>query len=125
MVSQGTGGQIINISSIQGQLTFPHKAAYAASKGGVDALTRALALDLAPHNIRVNTIAPGFIEVERSMRTTPNYDREAVGRRIPIGRVGLPSDISALALFLASPEAGYITGQVILSDGGSSCRMAY
>jgi glucose 1-dehydrogenase/3-oxoacyl-[acyl-carrier protein] reductase len=125
MVRQGSGGQVINISSIQGQHTFPHKAAYAASKGGVDALTRALALDLAPFGIRVNAIAPGFIEVERSIRVTPNYDRVEVGGRIPIGRVGMPADISALAMFLASEESGFITGQVILSDGGSSCRMAY
>jgi glucose 1-dehydrogenase/3-oxoacyl-[acyl-carrier protein] reductase len=125
MVKQGSGGQVVNISSIQGQQTFPNKSAYAASKGGIDALTRALALDLAPHGIRVNAIAPGFIEVDRSIRATPDYDRQEVGGRIPIGRVGVPADISALAIFLASDESAFITGQVILSDGGSSCRMAF
>jgi NAD(P)-dependent dehydrogenase (short-subunit alcohol dehydrogenase family) len=123
MILQKSGGKIINISSIQGQLTFPDRTAYAASKGGVDALTRALALDLGPHRIQVNAIAPGFIEVERNKKGWPGYTREEVGRRIPVGRVGFPSDISALAIFLASPESDYITGQVLVADGGSSAQM--
>lgn len=125
MIAQGDGGWIINISSIQGQLSIPHRGPYASSKGGIDALTRQLAIDLAPFRITVNAIAPGFIEVERSMASVANYSRAEIAKRVPLGRVGFPSDVAALACFLASEEASFMTGQVILSDGGKSARLAF
>ncbi len=124
MILQQSGGKIINIGSIHSFVTVAHRTAYAASKGALNALTRALALDLAPHRINVNAIAPGFIEVERSMQSIPNYDRQRMGQSIPWGRVGMPNDISALAVFLASAESDFITGQVFADDGGTSIKMA-
>jgi glucose 1-dehydrogenase len=124
MVHQQSGGKIVNVGSIHAFVTAPGRTAYAASKGGLHALTRALALDLAPYRINVNAIAPGFIEVERSIKSIPGYDRKAMGELIPWGRVGVPADISSLAVFLASPEADFITGQVFTADGGTSSKMA-
>ncbi|MGJ5813388.1 SDR family NAD(P)-dependent oxidoreductase [Paludibaculum fermentans] len=125
MVNQGGPGRIISISSIHGRVTLAGRSAYVSSKGGLEAMTRALAMDLAPHGITVNAIAPGFIEVERSIHVIPGYDRQAVGQSLPIGRVGFPSDISALAAFLASDESSFITGQVMVSDGGTTTRMNF
>lgn len=124
MLGAGCGGKVINISSVQAQATLPQRSLYAASKGGVNALTRQLALELAPHGINVNAIAPGFIEVERTIRSRANYSREEVGQTIPIGRVGFPSDVGELVVFLASPKADFITGQVITIDGGTICKLA-
>jgi NAD(P)-dependent dehydrogenase (short-subunit alcohol dehydrogenase family) len=124
MILQESGGKIVNIGSIHAFVTAPGRTAYAASKGGLHALTRALALDLAPQRINVNAIAPGFIEVERSIQSVPGYDRRVMGQLIPWGRVGVPADISSLAVFLASPEADFLTGQVFTADGGTSSRMA-
>jgi NAD(P)-dependent dehydrogenase (short-subunit alcohol dehydrogenase family) len=123
MVKQGSGGRIIQITSVHGERTFRDRCAYAASKGAVNAMTRGLALDLAPHGITVNAIAPGYIEVERTKG--PDYDREAVGRRIPGGRVGFPKDIAEAVAFLASDEASYVTGHVLNVDGGMSAALAY
>jgi len=125
MIRQGGGGRIINISSIHGQQSLPRHAPYSLSKGGLDTMTRQLAIDLAPYHINVNTVAPGFIEVERTIRAERHYDREEMGKRIPAGRVGLPTDIASLVCYLASEEAGFITGQVILCDGGSSVWMSF
>jgi NAD(P)-dependent dehydrogenase (short-subunit alcohol dehydrogenase family) len=124
MAEQKSGGRIINISSIQSRHVLPNRNVYAASKGGIESLTHSLALDLAVYGITVNAIAPGFIEVERNIRSTPNYDRDKVAQTIPVGRVGFPADIAALAIFLASDESGFITGQVILTDGGTACKLA-
>ncbi|WP_321472709.1 3-oxoacyl-ACP reductase family protein [uncultured Paludibaculum sp.] len=125
MIDQGGPGRIVNISSIHARVTLAGRSVYVSSKGGVDAMTRAMAMDLAPHGITVNAIAPGFIEVERSIHVIPGYDRQAVGQSLPIGRVGFPKDISALAAFLASDESSFITGQVIVSDGGTTTRMNF
>jgi 3-oxoacyl-[acyl-carrier protein] reductase len=114
-------GRVINLSSVNAHGTFPHYAAYAATKGGINGLTRAMALDLAPLGITVNAIGPGCIEVE-SYAKLPNYTRESMARQIPMGRVGFPRDIAATALFLASEGAGWLTGQVIYHDGGQTAR---
>jgi len=123
MVKQGSAGRIIQITSVHGERTFRDRSAYASSKGAVNAMTRALALDLAPHGITVNAIAPGYIEVERTMG--PGYDRDAVGKRIPFGRVGIPRDIAGAVAFLASDDSSYITGHVLDVDGGMSAALAY
>lgn len=122
MIAQGSGGRIINLSSVHGFAAVPLHAHYEASKGGINLFTKASAIELAPHNIQVNAIAPGAIEVPR-FHTFDNYDRDEWGARIPAGRVGVPADIAALAVFLASPEASYITGQIIWVDGGMTSRL--
>ena len=107
-------GVIINMSS--GGATHSHRgmAAYDASKGGIEALTRAMALDLAPYGIRVNALIPGSID---SQGMSPELKRER-GETIPLGRVGEPSDLAGPAAFLASDDASYITGHIIAVDGG-------
>jgi NAD(P)-dependent dehydrogenase (short-subunit alcohol dehydrogenase family) len=124
MVRQGSGGRIINLSSVHGFSSAPRHAHYEATKGGINMFTKALAIELAPYQITVNAIAPGAIEVERYFRTMPDYDRQKMGARIPLGRVGFPADVAPLAVFLASDEASYITGETILVDGGLIARMA-
>lgn len=113
MAKQG-GGNIINMSS--GGATRAHRAftAYDATKGGIEALTRAMALDLGPYNIRVNALMPGSID-------TSGLDldqRKLRGENVPLGRIGEPIDMTGAALFLASDDAAYITGDVIKVDGG-------
>jgi 3-oxoacyl-[acyl-carrier protein] reductase len=113
MAKQG-GGAIINMSS--GGATRAHRSftAYDATKGGIEALTRAMALDLGPYNIRVNALMPGSID-------TSGLDLDARtlrGENVPLGRIGEPYDMTGAALFLASDDAGYITGDVIRIDGG-------
>jgi glucose 1-dehydrogenase len=122
MIAQGSGGRIINLSSAHGFAAAPDHSHYEASKGGINLFTKACAIELAPHNIQVNAIAPGAIEVPRFF-TFDNYDREEWGERIPAGRVGLPGDIGPLAVFLASEGASYITGQIIWVDGGMTSRL--
>jgi glucose 1-dehydrogenase/3-oxoacyl-[acyl-carrier protein] reductase len=122
MIRQGDGGKVVNLSSVHGFAAVPNHAHYEASKGGINLFTKACAIELAPHGIQVNAIAPGAIEVER-YATFPNYSREETGQRIPAGRVGFPSDVGPLAAFLASPGADYITGQIIWVDGGMTSRL--
>lgn len=122
MIRQGDGGRIVNLSSVHGYGAVPLHAHYEASKGGINMLTKACAIELAPHDIQVNAIAPGVIEVERYH--VPGYDRDAVGSRVPAGRVGSPADIAPLAVFLCSPGASYITGQTIWADGGLTSRLS-
>jgi glucose 1-dehydrogenase/3-oxoacyl-[acyl-carrier protein] reductase len=122
MIKQGGNGRIVNLSSVHGFGAVPRHAHYEASKGGINMFTKACAIELAPHNIQVNAIAPGAIEVERYF-DMPGYDREEWGQRIPAGRVGLPDDIGPLAAFLCSEGASYITGQIIWVDGGMISRL--
>ncbi len=112
-------GAIINMSSVNDTLAIPEIAAYCMSKGGVAQLTRAAAIRLAPLGIRVNAIGPGSIMTD--MLKMVMTDEAAVNRimsRTPLGRAGEPEEIAAIAAFLASSEASYITGQVIYADGG-------
>ena len=112
-------GSIINMSSVNDTLAIPEILAYCMSKGGVAQLTGASSIRLAPHGIRVNAIGPGSIMTE--MLKWVMTDQAAVNRimsRTPMGRIGEPEEIAAIAAFLASTESSYITGQVIYADGG-------
>ncbi|MBS1217950.1 MAG: oxidoreductase, partial [Proteobacteria bacterium] len=117
MIEQG-GGRIVNFSSHSGLLGSSGRTAYAASKGGVNAMTRVMAVELAPHGITVNAVAPGPIDVPRSRAQHNAERRDAWHRAVPLGRYGEPEEVAAAALFLASDDASYINGQTISVDGG-------
>jgi 3-oxoacyl-[acyl-carrier protein] reductase len=112
-------GRIINISSVAAEHVNLGQANYAASKGAVNALTRALAVELASRNVTVNAIAPGFIETDMS-EAVRNKAGDMIKKIIPMRRLGQPEDIARVAVFLASADASYITGQVLTVDGGLS-----
>ncbi|MFB3923368.1 MAG: SDR family NAD(P)-dependent oxidoreductase [Terriglobia bacterium] len=119
------GGSIVNIASVHRLISEPNSSAYAAAKGGVAQLTRNLAIEFAPHNIVVNSISPGFIRTPMSVvngideTTTGHFmDYYVKSGRIPLRRVGLPEEVAAAALFLASRECGYLTGADLMVDGG-------
>ena len=120
MIAQGRGGVILNMSSVNAQVAIPNLATYAISKGGMNQLIAASALALAPHNIRVCGIGPGTIltEMVTAAIVTSAEARRNILSRTPIGRCGEPSEIAAVAAFLASDDASYITGQTIYPDGG-------
>ena len=110
-------GRIINISSIVGLIGNPGQVNYAASKAGIIGLSKATAKELASRNITVNTIAPGYISTEMS-DAIEEKTKENLLNQIPLGRIGSPEDIANMALYLASDQASYITGQTIAIDGG-------
>jgi NAD(P)-dependent dehydrogenase (short-subunit alcohol dehydrogenase family) len=118
MLEQGSG-TIINIASAAGLVPFPARAAYNASKGAVISFTRALALDYAPNHIRVNAICPGMVETAMtSWRLDIPELRKQVIDMTPWGRIGRPEDIAAAAVYLASDEADFVTGHMLVIDGG-------
>jgi 3-oxoacyl-[acyl-carrier protein] reductase len=110
-------GRIINITSVVGLMGNAGQVNYAASKAGVIGLTKSLARELASRNITVNAIAPGFIDTDMT-RVLPVEQKEALLKQIPAGRLGSPEDIAEAVAFLASPSAGYITGQTLSVNGG-------
>jgi len=119
MVAQG-GGTIINMASVNALLAIPNQVPYGASKGAINQLTRVMAVGLAPHRIRVNAIGPGTImtDLARDSVLKNETATRMVMSRTPIGRFGEPDEVASVALFLASDDASYITGQTIYPDGG-------
>jgi len=113
------GGAIINVSSQMGHVGAPNRSVYCLSKHALEGLTKAMAVELAPHNIRVNSVAPTFIEtpMTRPMFAQPAF-RDWAYDRIPLGRIGQPEDVAAAVVFLASPGASLITGTSLVIDGG-------
>jgi NAD(P)-dependent dehydrogenase (short-subunit alcohol dehydrogenase family) len=120
MVKQGGGGAIINMSSVNAVLAIPNQVPYVVSKGAINQLTKVMSVSLAPHGIRVNGIGPGTILTELA-KTAVLGNREAERKilsRTPMGRMGEPDEIAGVAVFLASDEASYMTGQTLYPDGG-------
>lgn len=115
------GGCIVNVSTNCAALGVKNLTAYATSKAGLHGLTKQLAIELAPYHIRVNTFAPGPINVERNLRDDPAY-REVWGGVVPLGRTGEPEEMLGPAVFLASDDSSYMTGQVFYVDGGWSVQ---
>jgi NAD(P)-dependent dehydrogenase (short-subunit alcohol dehydrogenase family) len=111
------GGAVVNIGSGSNKTPFPGLVAYTASRGGIEMLTKVAAVELAAHGIRVNCVAPGAIEVERTRLEREDYAGH-FGAITPLGRVGQPEDVARTVLFLASDDAAFITGQTIWVDGG-------
>ena len=114
------GGRIVNISSIIGSRGYTGLAAYSASKAGMDGLTRALAREVGRRGITVNSVAPGYMATDMSSSLRPGQ-LEQIVRRTPLGRLAEVSDVASLVRFLLSDQAGCITGQTIMVDGGISC----
>ena len=131
LVSQAVGrtmaargeGSIINISSQMGHVGGPQRVAYCASKHGVEGLTKAMALDLAPRGVRVNSVAPTYVEtpMTRAFLADAEFYADTVSR-IPIGRVGQPGDVVGAVVYLASPAAALVTGASLLVDGGYTAQ---
>ena len=120
MLAAGTRGSIISMSSVNAVLNIPNLLTYNVSKGGLNQLTRNLAIRLAPHGIRVNAIGPGTILTDLVKKTiyTSDAAKATVMSRTPMGRAGEVEEIAAIAVFLASDQSSYVTGQVIYADGG-------
>src|SRR5690242_5538980 len=116
----GSGGSIINISSVVSTLAVPESAVYSGTKGAVDAITRSLASELGPRGIRVNAIRPGMVETEgtHSVGITESDLRKQVEAQTPLRRIGQPQDIVGAAVFLASDDSGWITGETFVVSGG-------
>jgi NAD(P)-dependent dehydrogenase (short-subunit alcohol dehydrogenase family) len=127
---QQTKGCIVNISSVQGVACERHGSAYAATKSGLLALTRGMALDFAPAGVRVNAICPGAIhsgmmEAYLAQQNDPDAVVASMSSTIPLGFLGRPEHVAGVAYFLASSEASYITGAAIVVDGGVLARLAF
>lgn len=118
MVEHGVRGAIVNIGSACNQVAFPGLVDYTASKGGIEQFTKVSALELGPHGIRVNCVAPGAIEHERTRREAPGY-AEKWARITPLRRVGTTADVAKAVIHLAGAGADFITGQTLLVDGGA------
>jgi len=114
---RGGGGSIVNISSVVGLRGYRGMAVYAATKGGIDAMTRALARELGSWGIRVNSVAPGYLRTEMS-ESLEEKQLDKILRRTPIGRLGVPEDVVGPVKFLLSDESAFVTGQVLVVDGG-------
>jgi 3-oxoacyl-[acyl-carrier protein] reductase len=116
----GNGGSVINVSSVVSTKAFPQTAVYSGTKGALDAMTRVLATELGPRKIRVNTIAPGGVETEgsRALGMIGSDVEKQLVAATPLGRIGQPDDIGKIAVFLASDQSGWVTGERIVAAGG-------
>ena len=125
MSKQKDGGSIIHMSSVNGLAAEAQIAHYNVSKGGINMLTMSMALELAKYNIRVNAICPGFIDTRLNRSDIENEEwlKEYL-KTIPMGRVGKPSDIASAAFFLASDDSAYITGHLLVVDGGQIIKLS-
>jgi len=112
-------GNIINISSTAGQRGEPYHSHYSASKGAIISLTKSLAVELAPYNIRVNCVAPGWVDTDMSHQSLIGEDKEKILQLIPLGRAGTAEEIAGSVLFLASELSAFITGEIINANGGA------
>ena len=119
LVERRCPGSIVNISSIAGAGALDCLVPYCASKGGMLLITKAMATELGPYGIRVNSLAPGTIDIARNRETDPHYPDNWIPF-IPLGRVGVPADVAKPVIFLASDEAAYVTGQTFWADGGET-----
>eukprot|EP00746_Dinoflagellata_sp_MGD_P076031 gnl/MRDRNA2_/MRDRNA2_30578_c0_seq1.p1 gnl/MRDRNA2_/MRDRNA2_30578_c0~~gnl/MRDRNA2_/MRDRNA2_30578_c0_seq1.p1 ORF type:complete len:271 (+),score=55.30 gnl/MRDRNA2_/MRDRNA2_30578_c0_seq1:154-966(+) len=126
MVAQGSRGSIVNMSSVNSKLVLPGQAGYATSKGGVQQLTRLMALELAPHGIRVNSVGPGSVNTEMVMKAYGDPEpvpgigltkMQLMLARTPLGRMAEPEEIAKIVAFLLSDDASYVTGEAIICDG--------
>jgi NAD(P)-dependent dehydrogenase (short-subunit alcohol dehydrogenase family) len=124
MAEQPNKGVIINMTSVHGLAAIPLHSIYAGTKGAIIGWSRELAVELAPHGIRVNAIAPGWIAVESHYQQIPNFDPAKLGYMIPWGRLGVPADIAKACVFLASDDSSFMVGSVLLVDGGTIAKMA-
>ena len=124
MIAQGSGGSIVSIASINGYTPLPDGAHYGASKAGIIMGTRSLAMDFGQYGIRVNAVAPGLMDAPGLDQAVPGW-RERYVSRAPLGRIGDWEDVGNVCLFLASPMAGWVTGQTIIADGGVVLAPAY
>jgi len=115
------GGVVVNFSSVAGQRGRANRAPYSAAKGGIEAATRTMAIEWAPHNIRVNAVVPGWINtrLNRQNIASGNTSAEGVLKAIPMARFGEPAEVASVVTFLMSPQSSYITGQSLVIDGGA------
>jgi NAD(P)-dependent dehydrogenase (short-subunit alcohol dehydrogenase family) len=121
MLAAGSGS-IIHVSSMNGTVPFPQRLAYCVSKAGLNMMTKVMAIEWAARGVRVNAIAPGYVETEfiTSLSAKGILDRDMLARRTPMGRIGTPAEIGEVAVFLASPASSFITGEILTADGGWS-----
>ena len=115
-------GRIVNMSSIWSLVSRERRMTYSAAKSGINGLTRALALELAPYNILVNAVAPGYVNTDLTKENNTQAELDMICKQIPLGRLAEPSEIAECVAFLCSPRNSYITGQVIVIDGGYLCK---
>lgn len=122
MVKQGTGGKIINVASIGGNIVFPNMSAYCASKGGVIQLTKVMALEWVKYNIQANAILPGYFETPMNIHFfSTDVGKKIIRKNIPMNRLGHQEEMKGLAVYLASPASNFMTGSAITIDGGQTC----
>jgi NAD(P)-dependent dehydrogenase (short-subunit alcohol dehydrogenase family) len=120
MIARGFG-RVVNISSIFSVVSKRLRASYSASKAGLNALTRTLAVEMAPFNVLVNAVAPGYVDTELTRQNNSEQELQAICSTIPIGRLAKTGEIAEVVFFLCSEKNSYITGQVIVVDGGFTC----
>ena len=115
-------GRIVNVSSVFSTVTKEKRAAYSATKAGLNGLTRTLAVELGAHGILVNAVGPGYVDTELTRQNNSAEDIERIAQTIPVGRMAQTSEIAKFVAFLCSEDNTYLTGQTLIVDGGFSCR---